>query len=583
MTPAVVTIQTSPRKERRRTNRLRGITFHVLRVGLFAIIILVIHQIHQQRLQESARRPVTDIQIADVASLFPSATSMDYGSGSSKVEYQVFDRINICLGTVQQTAPSSDTIVGFSGSTNTLIGLDLEDRIVGIKVLSSEDTPEHINQVLSDEAFLNAIRGLRRRNVESIAAVDAVSGATLSSRAIQEGIIGRLTGQQQSLRFPDSIEVNDVRLMFPSAVSVVRDDAIPSVWNAKDNEGLAVGSILRSSPSADQVIGYQGPSETLIFFDDGAMILGVAIRNSFDNEPYVSYVREDKHFLDCFNGQTLAEMADADLEQMGVEGVSGATMTSMAISEGMVASAKDYRQSILSAESKAKFVWNDWTARDYGTGAVICAGLAIGLTWLRGIKRLRVAFQVILIVYLGLINGDLLSQAMIAGWAKTGVPWSRAGGLALLTLAAFLVPILSGRNVYCTHLCPHGAAQMLIRNRLDWHLRIPTSVSRWLKAIPALLLGWCLIVTAGDLPFSLVNVEPFDAWVFRIAGWATISIAIVGLVASLFSPIVYCRYACPTGTLLNFLRYNGSSDQWSRRDWLATATTTLAIAWWTTC
>ena len=57
-----------------------------------------------------------------------------------------------------------------------------------------------------------------------------------------------------------------------------------------------------------------------------------------------------------------------------------------------------------------------------------------------------------------------------------------------------------------------------------------------------------------SLPVSLVDIEPFDAWVFRVAGWATITVAIVGLVASLFVPMAYCRYGCPTGALLKFLQ-----------------------------
>ena len=82
------------------------------------------------------------------------------------------------------------------------------------------------------------------------------------------------------------------------------------------------------------------------------------------------------------------------------------------------------------------------------------------------------------------------------------------------------------------------------------------------------------------LPFSLVDIEPFDAWVFYVAGWATITIAIVGLVASRYIPMAYCRYGCPTGTILNYLRFNSRSDRWSHRDWLAFALVLFAIALW---
>ena len=71
------------------------------------------------------------------------------------------------------------------------------------------------------------------------------------------------------------------------------------------------------------------------------------------------------------------------------------------------------------------------------------------------------------------------------------------------------------------------------------------------------------------LPFSLVDIEPFDAWVFYVAGWATITIAVIGLVASLFVPMAYCRYGCPTGAVLGYLRFHSRSDRWTRRDWVA--------------
>ncbi|MFO1501856.1 MAG: FAD:protein FMN transferase [Verrucomicrobiota bacterium] len=48
-------------------------------------------------------------------------------------------------------------------------------------------------------------------------------------------------------------------------------------------------------------------------------------------------------------------------------------------------------------------------------------------------------------------------------------------------------------------------------------------------------------------------------------------IAIVGLAASPFVSLPYCRFGCPTGALLSFARSPGSSDRWSPRDWAALA------------
>src|SRR5439155_3950927 len=83
----------------------------------------------------------------------------------------------------------------------------------------------------------------------------------------------------------------------------------------------------------------------------------------------------------------------------------------------------------------------------------------------------------------------------------------------------------------------------------------------WLAiGLLSLLMGW---------QFNLANIEPFDAWVWRTAGVATLVIAGAGLAASLFIPQAYCRFGCPTGALLNFVRAAGSADHWGRRDWTA--------------
>ena len=74
-----------------------------------------------------------------------------------------------------------------------------------------------------------------------------------------------------------------------------------------------------------------------------------------------------------------------------------------------------------------------------------------------------------------------------------------------------------------------------------------------------------------------MDLEPFDAWVIGLAGVAAATIAIVGLVASLFVPMAYCRYGCPTGALLQFLRFHGRSDRLSIQDAAAAALTILAI------
>ncbi len=557
--------------------QIRRLVVHLARLAVFVSIIALIHL---QYASSSTRvTAIADLSIDQVAALFPAATSLE-GVASDDGRMEVRGADGQSLGYVVQTSPESDHIIGFSGPTNVLIGFDHQDHVVGISILSSEDTRDHLLEVQRNERFMSSLDGKSRDEIGGHAVVDAVSGATLTSLAIQESMIHRLGGEVGSLRFPAPLSLDDIRVLFPDADRLEPDAVHGALWSV-DAGGDRIGQVLRSSPAADNIVGYQGPTETLIGFDRDGAVVGIAIGKSYDNEPYVGYVREDSYFRSTFAKMKLKELAEADLFEMRVEGVSGATMTSMAVSDGVVEVAKKHLEDLQREASRPKRRSGlQVSVHDIGTMIVILAAIVIGATSLRASKRIRIAFQLTLIVYLGLIAGNLVSQAMIAGWAKHGVPLKMAPGLTMLVIAAFACPLFSKRNIYCSHLCPHGAVQQLIKGRIRYQVKLGHSLSKILMLIPGLLLLWCLLVTMMALPFSLVDIEPFDAYVFRIAGWATIAVAVVGMVASLFVPMAYCRFGCPTGKLLEYLRFNARSDRWTLRDWVALGYLGLAFLLW---
>src|SRR5690606_12934206 len=113
---------------------------------------------------------------------------------------------------------------------------------------------------------------------------------------------------------------------------------------------------------------------------------------------------------------------------------------------------------------------------------------------------------------------------MFVGWTQHGIPWRSATRLIVLTGVAFCFPVITKRNVYCTHLCAFGAAQQLVRNRVPFQFHLKRRIHTMLSLIPPALLLWVVVVAQFDLSFSLVDIEPFDAFLFRISGWAAIVI-----------------------------------------------------------
>ena len=134
--------------------------------------------------------------------------------------------------------------------------------------------------------------------------------------------------------------------------------------------------------------------------------------------------------------------------------------------------------------------------------------------------------------YLGLVNGDILSQSLFAGWAPNGVPWERAPILALLTLAALLVPMATGKAFYCHQLCPHGAAQQWMGKLRKSSFRLPVKLGKLLETIPFALLLFVVFLAFAGSAHTAAILEPFDAYVWEVAGGVTLAIALISLVAS---------------------------------------------------
>ncbi|MGH7958058.1 MAG: 4Fe-4S binding protein [Opitutaceae bacterium] len=369
------------------------------------------------------------------------------------------------------------------------------------------------------------------------------------------------------------ILVEEVKGFLPMAASLRPDSSERDGLFILDREGRELGYVVRTQPQCRDIIGYCGVTDMLVVLDRDWKILGLKVHASEDTKEYVDDVALDRRFFKKWNGMTWQRAAELDLKEEGIEGVSGATMTSMA----MARSAKTRLQmsaNEIAARPTLRFGW-----RDVGMLAVLGMATVMAFGKSEWRRRWKLPYQIALIVYVGFVAGDLVAQKLLAGWARSGIPWSTAPGLVLLVVAAFVVPWATRKPFYCHHICPHGAAQELIGRirpaRFQWVL--PAGVVRGLEYLPIGLLVLTLLVAMVALPLDLAGIEPFAAYIVRSAGVATISVAVIGLVASCFVPQAYCRFGCPTGALLNFVRARGPSDRFSRRDVAALMLVALAV------
>lgn len=534
----------------------------------------LIHQSHQDFLADLKEKG-QPIGLEEVRKALPLTSSLLAGSDKPS-ELQALDSNKKPLGLVTQTSPAGDSAIGFSGSTNLLVIWDGAQKVSSVSIRSSGDTLDHVDAILEEPDFFEQFVGKTRQELARFKNVEAVSGATLTSMAIIDAISMRFGGEKQASRFPNPIRIEEVTEHFPSASELIPSSTHPALLDILDANGSKLGQVGRSSPHADQIIGYQGPVDSLLIMESNGTLKAMSIRSSFENQPYADYPNDDAYFASLFTGRSIPQLADMNLTEEEVEGVSGATMTSMAMAEGIVKTASSWeRERLQSLEAKKPLL--NWKARDYGSLAVILLAGFVAFTKRGKTKFFRISLQVLLVCYLGLVNGDILSQALFAGWAQSGVPWERAPILALLSLAALIVPMASGKSFYCHQLCPHGAAQQWMRKLKKKPLRLPKKIDKALQFLPAGLLALVVFLAFTGSTHTVAILEPFDAYVWEVAGGITLAIALISLVASAFVPMAYCRYGCPTGAVLKLFEFKKGGDGWNKRDYLSFALLGLAL------
>jgi thiamine biosynthesis lipoprotein ApbE/Na+-translocating ferredoxin:NAD+ oxidoreductase RnfG subunit len=517
---------------------------------------------HQAAWREAQKLPQVSLEQARI--LFPKCVSLglrDVAKGGQ----QVFDGDGNSPGSVQLTLPETRSVRGYCGPNQILIALHPDGRLKGWHLIESADTQEHVALALADEKFRHAFIGWKPGSPAPT--IDAVSGATLTSAAIAQSIQHRLAHGAPSFLFPEEVALTEARELFPQVDRLIHDVAHDRLAGY-DSSGRLLGFLVRTG--SDSVSGYQGPTEVLAALSpDARTVHGIALRRSHDTPYYVQRVREESEYLDFFKGRMVSEIAGMDWQKAGVEGVSGATMTSYSVAEGL-------KQRFARAPAERRTA--RWSWPDAGLGMVIIGACVMAFTSLRGRRWVRLAWQAIVVGYVGIATGSLLSLGLLGGWMEHGIPWRMAPGLVLLAAAAGVIPWTTRRQIYCHQLCPHGMVQQWLGGISKRRWTLPAACSRFLEKLPAGLLAVAFTSLLFGWGWPLNSFEAFDAWVWRAFAVVPIAIAVAGWILSIFIPQAYCRFGCPTGALLKIVRSAGSNDRWSVRDWglLAAVFTSLA-------
>ncbi len=486
-----------------------------------------------------------------VKTWLPNAAANGPPEGDDRVS-PVLDANGEPIGWAAQTNPAARSIIGYAGPSNLLIVFDARRSVVGVTLLESADTSGHVAVVVKDAGFFNQWNGRNQSALGLPGKPVIVSGASLTSEAMARGVAARFGAKGMDEWFPGEIPIEAVKKLFPGAATLSGEQVF-------DGGGKPLGTLLRSSRMGVAVRGFQGPSDVLLALDpSGETIVGVAMAGSRDNEPHTSDVRDTLAFDGPFKG--MKARGFSKLEPGTTLMTSGASRTAEAVEE----SVREVLRRHFAPEPVARPALG---IREGAALAWIALGLWLGFGRWRGNKRARTLFAVITVVLGGLWLGLMTGQDQ---WIKSAMRGSVAGSalpLLALTFAAVLVPAAFGKNVYCSQLCAHGAAQQLLGNLRRRRFVLPPALHRVLAGMPWLTLGllWLLAFLGVGFPFA--DAEPFEVWSAGFIALVPVLIFAGGLLASVFLPQAYCHYGCPTGAVLKFLA--SSPGRWTRRDSIA--------------
>lgn len=460
------------------------------------------------------------------------------------------------VGWATSTLPQAATIQGYSGPSELLVVFGPDRRVKGVRFLASADTDGHVEKVRREGPFWRQWDGKAEATLGAPGTPVIVSGATLTSEAMARGIAARFGARGMDEWFPAPLTLEDIAKRFPEADRISESDVrgIYRIWR-KDE---AIGSVLRSSRMGISARGFNGVSDVIVCLAPGGeTLLGIGLLGSRDNEPYVSDVRNEVRFADGFAGKSVAAVLAEDLTESPSLFTSGASYTNRAVVE----SVREMLRRHVAEEEARGFPWKEALAF-----AWIALGVFFGFHKLGGRPGVRVGYAVISVVA-GLTLGWMVSQDQLVGWGRNGFGVRSILPLLALTAAALVIPAFTGKNVYCSRICPHGAAQTLAGRVIRRRFHLPAKLNAALMRLPWLMLLaiWVLAFLASGIPFA--HFEPFETWSSGFVAFIPAAILTGGLIAAVFLPQAYCHYGCPTGALLKFLTHSPSA--WTRRDTVA--------------
>lgn len=381
------------------------------------------------------------------------------------------------------------------------------------------------------------------------------------------------------------------------------------------SDGGVVGAIFLTD-DIHPISAYSGkPISTLVGLATDSRIAGLTIISHEEPILVVGVKEQDlTDFVSQYSGLNSSDKVRVNGSDrpgyVGIDGISGATITTMVLNRSVMLSAKkvssvlqwplqEPKSHTLPAKSEEpsfeepsfEELWRQrldtWHGQSFkiwsiGTALTVLTLIMFFQDWLvrrpAFFKPLRYGFLLFTVVFIGYVFSAQLSIVNVLAFIRTysnNFTWDTLmidPGIFFLWSFVAISIVLWGRGVFCGWLCPFGAMQELIHH-VAQKLRIPSfefppMVHERLWAIKYIILIVLIGVSMDSFSTAskLAEIEPFKtSLTLRFnREWKYVLYAVGLLVLAALNSKFYCKYICALGASLSILSRFKIFD-WLRR------------------
>ena len=310
-------------------------------------------------------------------------------------------------------------------------------------------------------------------------------------------------------------------------------------WTVIENSDEKQGVVLSSSLFTEQFMGYAGSTPLFVYIDKKGKVQSVAAAENDETPSFFNRAAEG--ILNKWNGLSAK---DALAEKVDV--VSGATYTSQSLIDNVHSVLSVYTKSDMSKGYQPIIGWG----RTIALFIVFTLGLVVSWRY-RGIKWLRLIVLILNTGVTGFWCGQFLSLSILRGLVQNGTDIVLYLPTVIMLVLAIIMPYFGRKNYYCLWMCPYGSLQ-----ELAWKLPVPKIKvgAKTFKRMTQIRMGILMALLASlwmGIGFSLLDYEPFSAFIIPTATPAVMILAGAFIVIGIFIPNPLCQCVCPVGAMLN--------------------------------